>query len=124
LKLEWNSTGLLDFLGFNMYRYMNITDTTFSNPIVINTSLIIDTIYNDFNIIPDSTYHYYYKIVDTDLQESDSSNIVTATPFDAANGDANGDLAVNVLDITTIVSYMLNQSPNPFLFDAADVNLR
>jgi len=27
-----------------------------------------------------------------------------------------------VLDITTIVSYMLNQSPNPFLFDAADVN--
>ncbi|RLD57074.1 MAG: hypothetical protein DRJ05_10295, partial [Bacteroidetes bacterium] len=122
VELEWNSTGLIDFLGFNMYRYMNITDTTFSNPIVINTSLITDTVYNDFSIIPDTTYHYYYKIVDTDLQESDSSNIVTATPFNAANGDANGDLAVNVLDITTIVSYMLNEYPSPFLFDAADVN--
>ena len=56
------------------------------------------------------------------MDESDYSKKVTAIPFDAANGDANGDLSVNVLDITTIVSYMLNQNPTPFLFDAADVN--
>jgi len=122
VEMEWNNTGLEDFLGFNMYRYMNITDTTFSEPATVNETLITDTIFIDYNVIPDTTYHYYYKIVNTDLHESDSSNIVTATPFDAANGDANGDLAVNVLDITTIVSYMLNQNPSPFLFDAADVN--
>jgi len=122
VELEWNNTGLIDFLGFNMYRYMSLTDTTFTNPTIVNSSLIIDTIYTDFQVIPDSTYHYYYKIVDTDLQESDSSNIVSAHPFNAANGDANGDLSVNVLDITTIVAYMLNQNPSPFLFDAADVN--
>ena len=122
VELEWNNTGLIDFLGFNMYRYMSITDSTYSYPLIINTSLIRDTVYADYNVIPDTTYHYYYTIVNTDLQESDSSNIVTATPFDAANGDANGDIAVNVLDITTIVSYMLNQNPSPFMFDAADVN--
>jgi hypothetical protein len=122
VDLEWNNTGLIDFLGFNMYRYMKLTDSTYSTPQIINTSLITDTVYTDFNIIPDSTYRYYYKVVNTDFKESDSSRIVTATPFSTATGDANGDLSVSVLDITTIVSYMLNQNPTPFLFDAADVN--
>ncbi len=122
VDLEWNNTGLVDFLGFNMYRYMDLTDSTHSTPEIINTSLIADTVFTDFNVIPDSTYHYYYKVVNTDLTESDSSRIASATPFSTATGDANGDLSVSVLDITTIVSYMLNQNPNPFLFDAADVN--
>jgi hypothetical protein len=56
------------------------------------------------------------------MVETDYSKKATATPFSAANGDANGDLTVNVLDITTIVSYILNQNPQPFLSDAADVN--
>lgn len=120
--LEWNSSGTEDALGYNMYRYYNITNTTFSVPTRINTSLIIDTLYTDFNVIPDTTYHYYYKIVGTDLAESDSSKIIVAIPLAAANGDANGDLVVNVLDITTIIAYMINQNPQPFIFDAADVN--
>ena len=45
-----------------------------------------------------------------------------ATPFSAANGDANGDLSVNVLDIISIVSYIIQENPHPFLFDAADIN--
>jgi subtilisin family serine protease len=120
--LEWNRAGTEDALGYNMYRFNNITDSTYTTPVRINTSLITDTLFADFNVIPDTTYHYYYKIVGTDLAESDSSKRVVAIPFAAANGDANGDLAVNVLDITTVISYMLSQNPQPFLFDAADVN--
>jgi hypothetical protein len=56
------------------------------------------------------------------LDETSRSKIIAATPFSAATGDANGDMSVDVLDITTIVSYMLNENPHPFLFDAADVN--
>ncbi len=122
VNLEWNNTGLEDFLGFNMYRYMSITDSTFTQPSIINESLITDTIYTDYSLIPDSTYHYFYKIVNTDLNESDSSNIISAVPFDAANGDSNGDQAVDVLDLTTIVSHILGNNPKPFLSDAADVN--
>jgi hypothetical protein len=120
--LEWNRSGTEDALGYNMYRYYNITDTTFSVPLRINTSLITDTLYTDFAVIPDTTYHYYYKVVGTDLVQSDSSKIIVAIPLAAANGDANGDGPVNVLDITAVISYMLNQNPQPFLFDAADVN--
>jgi len=122
VDLEWPPANTEDVLGYNMYRMYNLTDSTISDTTRINQELICDTLYTDYNVIPDTTYHYIYRIVGTDLQENDNSKKVTATPFDAANGDANGDLAVNVLDITTIVSYMLNQSPSPFLFDAADVN--
>jgi len=122
VDLEWPIAETDDVLGYNMYRYENITDSTFSDTTLINEILITDSTYTDFNVIPDTTYHYLYKIVGTDMVESDFSKVVTAVPFSAANGDANGDLSVNVLDITSIVAYMLNQDPQPFLFDAADVN--
>lgn len=120
--LEWNNSGLDDFLGFNMYRYYNITDTTYSNPVRINSSLIADTLYTDFLVTPGTKYHYYYKIIRTDLSETDSSKIVYAVPFNASSGDANGDMGINVLDVTTTVSYIIGQNPQPFLFDAADIN--
>jgi len=122
VKLEWNNADIEDLLGFNMYRFQNITDTTFTSPIPINTELITDTLFTDFNVTPGTHYYYYYKVVRTDFAESDSSHIVNAIPVTASAGDANGDLTVNVLDITTIISYLLNQNPQPFIFDAADVN--
>ncbi len=122
VELEWPTSETEDVLGYNMYRYYNITDSTYSDPILINESLIIDSLYTDFDVIPDTTYHYQYKTVGTDLQETDFSKSMAATPFDAANGDANGDLFVNILDLTTIVSHILDHNPRPFLNDAADVN--
>jgi hypothetical protein len=56
------------------------------------------------------------------LSETDKSKVVSATPFTAAKGDANGDLSVNVLDITSIVAYLLNNNPQPFIMEAADMN--
>lgn len=122
VNLEWPPAETPDVLGYNLYRFYNLTDSTFSDTTMINAELILDTLYTDFEVIPDTTYHYLYTIIGTDMAESDYSKRVAATPFTAANGDANGDMAVNVLDITSIVSYMLNQNPQPFLFDAADVN--
>lgn len=120
--LEWNNSGIPDLLGFNMYRFNNITDTTFTAPEIINSTLITDTTYTDFAVTPGEHYWYYYKVVNTDFRESDSSNLVNAIPYDAPNGDANGDGLVNVLDVTALIAYMLDQNPQPFLFDAADVN--
>jgi len=122
VHLEWPYIDSLNTLGYNMYRFAKITDTIFSDTIKINSELINDTLYFDYAVSPETEYRYMYTMLSTDFAESDYSKVVSATPFDAANGDANGDLAVNVLDITTIVSYMLNQNPSPFLFDASDVN--
>jgi subtilisin family serine protease len=122
VSLEWPFPDQTDLLGFNMYRSLKMDSINWSSFIRINDALILDSTYHDYNVIPDSTYKYYYEIITTDFNASDPSNEVIATPFSAPNGDANGDMAVNVLDITTIVSYMLNQNPQPFLFDAADVN--
>jgi hypothetical protein len=48
--------------------------------------------------------------------------VVSSIPFTASKGDANGDLSVNVLDITTIVAHLLQNNPQPFIFEAADYN--
>jgi len=79
-------------------------------------------VFTDFDVLPDSTYYYCYKIVGTDLNECDYSKVISAIPLSTANGDANGDLSVTVLDITCIISYILEHDPQPFLFEAADVN--
>jgi len=122
VKLEWNNNDLADGLGYNMYRMEHINDSTLTSPIMINSSLITDTLYTDFAVTPNKKYYYYYKILRTNLAETDSSRVVSAIPFTASKGDANGDLSVNVLDITSIVAYLLNNNPQPFILEAADVN--
>jgi len=122
VALDWESpTGLPDLLGYNLYRFNNITDSTFNAPILINKTLVADTLYTDYSVIPNKKYYYYYKVVRTDFSESDSSKVISSIPFTAAFGDANGDLSVSVLDVLTDVSYILGQNPQPFIFDAADV---
>ncbi|GMU87470.1 MAG: hypothetical protein AMXMBFR48_27110 [Ignavibacteriales bacterium] len=125
VNLEWSNIDLSsvpDLLGYNMYRLEHINDTTLTEPVLINNSLITDTLYTDFEVIPNQKYYYYYRVVRTDFSESDSSRVVSSIPLTASHGDANGDLSVNVLDITTMVSFLLNQNPQPFIFAAADVN--
>ncbi len=122
VELEWNDNDLEDGLGYNMYRMEHINDSTLTQPVIINNSLITDTLYTDYSVVPNKRYYYYYKILRTNMAETDSSRVVSAIPFTASKGDANGDLSVNVLDITTIVAYLLNNNPQPFIFEAADVN--
>jgi len=122
VSLEWNNTNLEDGLGYNMYRMEQVNDSTLTVPKLINSTLIADTLYTDFAVTPNKKYFYYYKILRTNLSETDSSKIVAATPFTASKGDANGDLKVNVLDVTTIMAYLLNNNPQPFILEAADVN--
>ncbi|MGA7161647.1 MAG: S8 family serine peptidase [Bacteroidota bacterium] len=122
IGLEWNNAGLVDLLGFNMYRFTNVTDTTYSDTTVINKKLITDTLYTDFDVIPGKKYYYSYKVVRTDFSESDFSHIASTKALTSSPGDANGDLAVDVLDVVTTVSYILGQNPQPFIFAAADIN--
>ncbi len=122
VMLEWPNATTPDIMGYNMYRYYMLNDTLTSDTTRINSNLIIDSCYTDESVNSGTTYYYLYAIVGTDLIESDYSKIVSATPFATVNGDANGDLSVNVLDITTLVSYLLNQNPDPFVEYAADVN--
>jgi hypothetical protein len=120
--LEWQKDDSLNTIGYNIYRYRMLSDTTFTDTVKINSNLTIDTVYTDYNVIPGLKYYYLYTIMGTDFIETDYSKSVNSTPLGSPNGDANGDLVVNVLDITAVIAYILNQNPHPFLFDAADLN--
>ena len=56
VDLEWPPTQTDDALGYIMYRYYNLTDSTFSDTLRINQELILDTVFTDFDVIPDTTY--------------------------------------------------------------------
>lgn len=112
-----------DMLGYNLYRY-SIKDEAVTDTVRINKTLLEpeETDYTDFDVVPGETYCYYYKVLRTSMTENSPSKTVAATPLTAAKGDANGSMSVDVADVVTEVAYMTNQNPQPFIFEAADVN--
>lgn len=142
VDLEWNNNEVdfEDFLGYNMYRSSYDTTVTYQygyhngsygyfydtivsyNTIQINDALIQDTLFTDYDVVPGTRYWYYYKVLRTNLSESDASLTVTTVPFTSIPGDANGSMVVDVADVVSIVSYLTNGNPQPFIFEAADVN--
>ena len=124
VSLTWNNdeNNFDDAMGFNVYRY---TEATIDNPTRINEDIVdIETMeYTDYDVVPGTTYYYMYKVLSTDLQEYDMSNVVAATPMTAELGDANGDTEVDVLDVMTTVNYAAGMNPKPFIFEAADMNI-
>ena len=142
VDLEWNDqeVNYEDFLGFNIYRYQYVqqltnrhydsdpgqyvydTLTVPGDTLRINQSLVQDTVFTDFDVVPGERYYYYYKILSTSLTENSPSKTVSCVPHSTIPGDANGSYAVDVADVITTINYVTGQNPQPFLFDAADVN--
>ena len=126
VNLTWDNTenNFEDFLGYNVYRYTMLNDSTKGEAVRINDFTLDDatTAYTDYDVTPGETYYYYYKVISTDLKETDPSNIVAVTPQTATAGDANGSGAVDVADVVTVVNYSIGQKPEPFIFEAADMN--
>lgn len=142
VSLTWDNSqnDIEDAMGYNVYRYCNeikktipghyddngrwIPEIQIPDTIRVNQEILdIETNeYNDYDVIPNYTYYYYYKVLSTDLKEYDISNVVAATPLTAMLGDANGNGGVDVVDVMTTVNYVLGMKPSPFVFDAADMN--
>ena len=129
-----------DLLGYNIYRWTDDTikwdrywdsklgayveagwriDTICVNQTVIDAQ---DNSFVDYDVVPGKTYYYYIKQLTTALTSYSLSNPVAATPLTAQKGDANGSMHVDVADIVTEVAYLTGNNPQPFIFEAADVN--
>ncbi len=124
LTWETNEEDFEDLMGYNIMRYTMINDSVPSDTIVVNKSLIDseEQEFVDYDVVPGTTYYYTIKQVTTSLTSHDLSNVVAATPLTASKGDANGSMSVDVADVVTEVAYMTGQDPQPFIFEAADVN--
>ena len=121
VKLSWNDVqnSFDDFLGYNLYRYTENGDTVKVNKQLLDNETLE---YVDYDVVPNTTYYYQYKVITTDLKETDPSNIVTVTPKTSTLGDANGSGNVDVADVIATVNYASGQTPKPFIFEAADIN--
>lgn len=141
LTWETDEEDFEDLLGYNIMRYTDhvdsvyvvdyekygnyskhleiIGDTTIINPTVLDSE---ETSFVDYDVVPGTTYYYVIKQLTTSLNSHALSNAVAATPLTASKGDANGSMSVDIADVVTEVAYITYQDPQPFIFEAADVN--
>lgn len=140
LTWETDEEDFADLLGYNIYRYTDHVDSTYvewdedgnwiDQWIVIGDTTIInstvldseETSFVDYDVEPGTTYYYVIKQLTTSLNSHALSNAVAATPLTASKGDANGSMNVDIADVVTEVAYITYQDPQPFIFEAADVN--
>ncbi|MBR2168235.1 MAG: hypothetical protein IJ920_08015 [Paludibacteraceae bacterium] len=140
LTWETDEEDFADLLGYNIYRWTGDTvrwDRYYDNTlgkwvdagwridtVCISSALIDsqDTAYIDYDVVPGKDYYYVIRQVTTSLNTYDLSNAVVARPLTAIKGDANGSMTVDVADVITEVNYITRQNPQPFIFEAADVN--
>lgn len=125
VELKWEEPDgyFDDLLGYNMYRYTLDNDGQSSDTTIVNSTLIADTVFTDFEVVPGKTYNYMYKVLRTSMTENEFSKTVSASPLTSIKGDANGSFKVDIADVVTTVNYVINQQPKPFIFEAADVNM-
>ena len=123
LTWETDEEDFADLLGYNIYRY-TMNNGVSSDSIIVNSSVLDseETEFVDYDVVPGTTYYYVIKQLTTSLTSHALSNSVAATPLTATKGDANGSMSVDIADIVTEVAYITYQNPQPFIFEAADVN--
>ena len=124
LTWETDEEDFADLLGYNIYRYTMNDAGVSSDSIIINPAVIesAETSFVDYDVVPGTTYYYVIKQLTTSLTSHALSNAVAATPLTAQKGDANGSMSVDIADVVTEVAYITYQDPQPFIFEAADVN--
>ena len=145
VKLTWETdeADFADLMGYNVYRYHEYEDSVrtqydangnyvgyhYEHFIACDTVMVNDMLLEsteteliDYDVVPGTTYYYMIKEIGTDLQQHDVSNVVACTPLTASKGDANGSMSVDIADVVTEVAYLTFQDPQPFIFEAADVN--
>jgi hypothetical protein len=88
------------------------------------SSSITDTTYQFLNKT-DGIYYYRVRAKDAENQWGDFSSIggtVVGNIVTYVCGDANGNGAVNILDVTAILAYLYKNGPAPEPLEAADAN--
>lgn len=99
---------------------LNFTPTTNTDPFVNRVFDLTDFAGTAFSL----TFQSSCRLHDMIIAQGDNvfiDNIVIESNDVGVPGDSNCDGMVNVLDVVATISYIMQQNPNPFCFDNADV---
>jgi len=81
IDMYWDFPEDNNYIGFNMYRFTMEDEETTSDTVMVNSALILDSNYTDYSVVPETDYYYFYRILQTNLEESDPSKTVSAFAY-------------------------------------------
>ena len=113
LPISWDMPEINDFGHFNVYVTLNGTTNVYQ---VEGTEFLLNTTGSN------TQYEISVTTVDAAGQESVHSETLTINLQSGLMGDVNNDNAVDLLDIQTMIAYMLYQNPPVFIFNNGDLN--
>ena len=116
IKLNWTRPDSIpDLLGYNIYRSDTTSDLNgdgiYGDTVLINSSLLLDTAFNDVNVVGGNYYLYFYSSLRSNLTESQRSIGVWASPF-ASKPRVRTDKAVESLGSNGQVTFNAGIDPN------------
>ncbi len=83
VDLEWEAEPGETSIGYNVYRFENKTDTTYTDTIRVNGTVVSDLAYTDKGVEAYKRYYYMYTSINEDFEESSFSKVVSAVPSEA-----------------------------------------
>jgi hypothetical protein len=108
VSLNWNDNNESDLRGYNVYR----STTPGSGYGRLNGSFLTSSNYTDNNVDGYVTYYYFVTAVDTSNNESNDSNVVSATPTDTTPPSLPMGLTASAGDQTVSLNWNDNSEPD------------
>ncbi|MFA5423482.1 MAG: hypothetical protein WC374_06445 [Phycisphaerae bacterium] len=108
MLLDWNDNNEPDLTGYNLYR----SETSGSGYEKLNGSLLTDSNYIDYQVVPGTTYYYAATAVDNVLNESGFSNEVYAAAIDTNFPAIPTNLAASAGNETILLEWDDNTEPD------------
>lgn len=80
VSLDWEPEPGESSIGYNIYRFENETDTTYTDTIRVNSTVVTEEGFSDKTVEPYKRYYYMYTSINEDFQESSYSKVASAVP--------------------------------------------
>lgn len=118
ITISWDAVSDSLVSGYNVYR--STMDDDFS---WIGQTDYMTTLFTDNIIEMGNTYYYAVTSYYFDYIESDYSELIVVEIEELVMGDVNGDSLINVVDVITIMNFILNNTePTSTEFYISDMN--
>jgi hypothetical protein len=99
VELKWENEADRKAIGYNIYRFENETDTTYTDTVLVNSKVVTDLEFVDSKVEGYKRYYYMYTSISEDFKESGFSKVASVVPSDVNSVEENAIKTFTILSI-------------------------